>query len=99
MEEFTYQKGLVGPGYKHLNRLFPRLRQLSLNDNKVLDWKFILQNFPSVRTFTLFYGSNCRESHFTESDLKTIAALDPQIQALNLKGYFNMHTWEIYVEN
>lgn len=81
----------VGPECVHLNRLFPRLRDLMICS--LSDPKYILQTFPNLETFfTRNYGTT-----FTVSDLKAFTSLNPQLENFGIRGchpriWENIHT-------
>lgn len=89
VEKFTYAWGSVGPGCEHLNRLFPRLRELYMGHlNEIGDTKYILQSFPNLNTFSYYAWK------FNESDVKKIISLNPQLQTFELPRYADPHIWE-----
>lgn len=100
VEKYASYEGTVGPGWEHLSRLFPRLRQIILHENDILDSKYIIhQTFPNLDIFTV-YNELHSPTNFNDGDLKTITTLNPQIQDFALIGiknpyYFNPRIWEL----
>lgn len=94
VEEFVYAGGIIGPGSEHISRLFPRLRHLDLFECDVVDSKYIFQAFPHLDTFKALCSRLLKQNPFTNSDLRTITTLNPQLQAFSLNGYCDPRIWQ-----
>lgn len=96
VEKFLHEYVMVGDGYEHFNRIFPRLRQLQIHNHQISNAKSIHQSFPNLETFDSIVDFFKGYTFFTDEDLKAIVTLNPQLQSFGLIGleYCHLSIWE-----
>lgn len=82
---FSLHSSLMNPVEQRLamNKMFPKLENLTLQNMKIIDRQNILQTFPNLKHFSV---SLMHLEGFVEQDLVQMISLNPQIYSLSISG-------------
>lgn len=96
VEQLTSHRSRLGPESKHFNRLFPRLRRLTIFRNTdTWDSRYIFETFPHLDPLTLDYYRDWAINFIDIEDMKKITRLNSQLQTIELMDYYNPYIWEL----